>query len=119
MQMRPGRPAGLADVGDNLAGFDLLTCSDADAGAVGVEGGQPAAVVEFDIVAIAAAPAVEGVGDDDGAVGSGQDGGALGHSDVGAAVVAGLAGDRVSAVALRRGDRALHRQRPLEPSVGQ
>ena len=109
MQMRPRRPAGLADVGDDLAGFDLLACRDADARAMRIQRGQPAAVVEFDVVAVAAAPTVEGISDGHGAVGGGQDRGALGHSDVGAAVVAGLAGDRVGAVALRRGDRARHR----------
>ena len=119
MQMRPCRPAGLTDVGDDLAGFDLLACGHADARAVGVQRGQPAAVVELDVVAVAAAPTVEGVGDGDGAVGGGQDRGAFGHSDVGAAVVAGLAGDRVGAVALRRGDRARHRQRPLQGTIGQ
>ena len=119
MQMRSRRSAGLADIGDDLAGFDLLACGHADARAVGIQRGQPAAVVELDVVAIAASPTVEGVGDSDGAVGGGQDRGALGHSDVGAAVVAGLAGDRVGAVALRRGDRARHRQRPLQGTVGQ
>ena len=116
MQMRPRRPAGLADIGDDLASLDLLACGHADARAMCVQRGQPAAVVELDVVAIAAAPTVEGVGDGYGAVGGGQDRGAFGHSDVGAAVVAGLAGDRVGAVALRRGDRARHRQRPFGSS---
>ena len=80
---------------------------------------QPAAVVELDVVAVAAAPAVKGIGDGYGAVGGGQDWGTLRHGDVGAAVVAGFAGDRVGAVALRRGDRACHRQRPLQGTVGQ
>lgn len=71
MQMRPRGSAGLADVGDDLTGFDLLACRDADAGTVGVQRGQPAAVVELDVVAVAAAPAVEGVGDGHGAVGGG------------------------------------------------
>ena len=80
MQMRSRRPAGLADVGDDLAGFDLLACGDTDAGAVRIQRGQPAAVVELDVVAIAAAPTVEGVGDGYGAVGDGQDRGALGQA---------------------------------------
>lgn len=70
MQMRPRRPAGLADVGDDLAGFDLLARRDADARTVRVQRGQPAAVVELDVVAIPATPAVEGVGDGHGAIGS-------------------------------------------------
>ena len=38
MQMRPRRAAGVADVGNDLPGFDLLACGDADGLAVGVEG---------------------------------------------------------------------------------
>ena len=30
MQMRPRRAAGVADVGNDLPGFDLLACGDAD-----------------------------------------------------------------------------------------
>ena len=99
--------------------LDLLACGDADARAVRVQCRQSTAVVELDVVAITAAPTVEGVGDSDGAVGSRQDRGAFGHSDVGAAVVAGFASDRVGAVALRRGDRARHRQRPLQRAATQ
>lgn len=117
--MRPRRAAGVADVGNDLPGFDLLACGDADARAVRVQCRQSTAVVELDVVAITAAPTVEGVGDSDGAVGSRQDRGAFGHSDVGAAVVAGFASDRVGAVALRRGDRARHRQRPLQRAATQ
>src|SRR5699024_4993014 len=91
----------------------------ADARAVGVEGGQSIAVVEFDVVSVAAAPAVEGVRDGNGAVGGGQDRSAFGHGDVGAAVVADFTGDRVSAVALGRGDLARHRQRPLQGTASQ
>ena len=119
MQMRPRRAAGVADVGNDLPGFDLLACGDADARAVRVQCRQSTAVVELDVVAITAAPTVEGVGDSDGAVGSRQDRGAFGHSDVGAAVVAGFASDRVGAGALRRGDRARHRQRPLQRAATQ
>ena len=115
MQMRPRRAAGVADVGNDLPGFDLLACGDADARAVRVQCRQSTAVVELDVVATT----VEGVGDSDGAVGSRQDRGAFGHSDVGAAVVAGFASDRVGAVALRRGDRARHRQRPLQRAATQ
>lgn len=101
MQMRPRRSAGLADIGDDLAGLDLLAHRDADTGAVCVEGGQPTTVVELDVVAIAAAPTVEGIGDGHGAVGSGQDWGAFWYGNIGAAMVAGLASDWVCAVALR------------------
>lgn len=37
MQMRPRRAAGVADVGNDLPGFDLLACGDADARAVRVQ----------------------------------------------------------------------------------
>ena len=77
MQMRPGRAAGVADVGDDLPGFDLLAHRDADAGAVRVQRRQPAAVVELDVVTVAAAPAVQRVGDGHGAVGRRQERGAL------------------------------------------
>ena len=61
MQMRPRRAAGVADVGNDLPGFDLLACGDADARAVRVQCRQSTAVVELDVVAITAAPTVEGV----------------------------------------------------------
>ena len=78
MQMRPGRAAGVADVGNDLPGFDLLACGDADAGAVRVQRCQSTAVVELDVVAVAAAPAVQCIGDGHRAVGRRQDRGALG-----------------------------------------
>ena len=48
MQMRPRRAAGVADVGNDLPGFDLLACGDADARAVRVQCRQSTAVVELD-----------------------------------------------------------------------
>lgn len=50
MQMRPRRAAGVADVGNDLPGFDLLAHRDTDAGAVRVQSSQPAAVVQLDVV---------------------------------------------------------------------
>ena len=76
--MRPGRPTGLADVGNDLPRRDLLACGHADAGAVRVQRRQPAAVVELDVVTVAAAPAVQRVGDGHGAVGRRQDRRAIG-----------------------------------------
>ena len=114
MQMRPRRAAGVADVGNDLPGFDLLACGDADARAVRVQCRQSTAVVELDVVAITAAPTVEGVGDSDGAVGSRQDRGAFGHSDVGAAVVVDFPSEGIRPVAEPRGDGVALRQRPLE-----
>lgn len=101
-------------VANDLPGLHLLACGDADGLAVGVEGLQAAAVVELDVVAIAAAPTVHAVGDYDGTIGGGQDGRACGGSNVGAAVVADLAGDGIGAVAERRGNAARNRQRPLQ-----
>ena len=111
MQMRSRRPAGLADVGDDLAGFDLLACGDTDAGAVRVQSGQPAAVVQLDVVTVTAAPTVQPVGDGHCAVGSRKDRRALWHRDVGTAVVADFAGNRVGTVSLRECDCA----RPPSP----
>lgn len=45
MQMRSRRPASLTDIGDDLAGFDILACGDTDARAVRIKCCQPAAVV--------------------------------------------------------------------------
>ena len=42
MQVVPRGAAGVADVGNDLPGFDLLACGDADGLAVGVEGLQAA-----------------------------------------------------------------------------
>ena len=61
MQMRPRRAAGVADVGDHLPGLYLLALGDADLAAMGIKGLQAAAVVDLDIVAVAAAPAVKTV----------------------------------------------------------
>lgn len=43
--MRSRRPASLTDIGDDLAGFDILACGDTNARAVRIQCGQPAAVV--------------------------------------------------------------------------
>ena len=114
MQVIPCGPPCVPYVANDLPGLHLLACGDADGLAVGVEGLQAAAVVELDVVAIAAAPTVHAVGDYDGTIGGGQDGRACGGSNVGAAVVADLAGDGIGAVAERRGNAARNRQRPLQ-----
>lgn len=56
-----GSPS-VADITDDLPGLHLLVGGDADGGAVGVQCFQPAAVVDLDIIAVAAAPAVKTVG---------------------------------------------------------
>lgn len=119
MQMWPCRPPGLADIGNDFVGFDLLPCCDADARAVGVEGGQPFAVVEFDVVAVAAAPTVHTVGDHYRTVCGGKNGCAVGHGDVSASVIADFPGEGVGAVALGRGGHADHRKWPLQRAIAQ
>ena len=54
-------PPGMPDIANDLPGLHLLTGSDADGGAVGVQRFQPAAVVDLDAMAVAAAPAVKTV----------------------------------------------------------
>lgn len=78
MQVIPCGPPCVPYVANDLPGLHLLACGDADGLAVGVEGLQAAAVVELDVVAIAAAPTVHAVGDYDGTIGGGQDGRACG-----------------------------------------
>ena len=57
MQVVARGAAGVADVGDHLPGLYLLALGDADLAAMGIKGLQAAAVVDLDIVAVAAAPA--------------------------------------------------------------
>ena len=79
---------------------------------------QPAAMVDLDVIAVAAAPAVETIGNGDSSVCSGNDGCALGTGNVGAGLGAYLAGDGVHAVAELRGNRTRrNRQWPLQRSV--
>lgn len=113
MQMRSRCTSCMPHIGYNLPCLYLLTHCDTDSGTMRIQRSQSTAMVDFDVIAIASTPTVEGVGDGHGAVGSGQDRGTLGHGDVGAAVVAGFAGKRVGSIALWRGDRTRHRQRPL------
>jgi len=55
MQVVARGAAGVADVGDHLPGLYLLALGDADLAAMGIKGLQAAAVVDLDIVAVAAA----------------------------------------------------------------
>ena len=98
MQMAACCPPGMPDIANDLPGLHLLTGSDADGGAVGVQRFQPAAVVDLDVVTVTAAPAVKTVGNGDGSICGGKDGRALGTGNVGAGVGAYLAGDGVHAV---------------------
>lgn len=93
--MTAGCPAGVADIADDLPGLYLLTGSDADGRTVCVQCFQPAAVVDLDVVTVTAAPAVETVGNGDGAICGGENRRAIGAGNVGAGVGADLAGDGV------------------------
>ena len=110
MQVVPRGAAGVADVGDHLPGLHLLALGDADLTAMGIERLQAAAVVDLDVVPVAAAPAVKGVGHCDRSVRVGKNWRTLRHSNISTVVVAGFAGQRVGAVAERRG--ADHRAVP-------
>ena len=61
MQMVACNASGMANVTDDLPGLHLLTGGDADGRAVGIQRFQPAAVVDLDAMAVAAAPTVEAV----------------------------------------------------------
>ena len=98
MQMVTCDSPGVADVTDDLPGLHLLAGGDADGRAMGIQRFRPAAVVDLDVVAVTAAPAVKTVGNGDGSICGGKDGRALGTGNVGAGVGAYLAGDGVHAV---------------------
>ena len=66
---------------------------------MGIQRFQPAAVVDLNVVAVAAAPAVQTVGNGDGAICGGEDRRTLGTGNVGAGVGADFASNRVHAVA--------------------
>ena len=91
-------PPGMADIADDLSGLHLLAGGDADGRTVGVQRFQPAAVVDLDVIAVTAAPAVKTVGNGDGSICGGEDWRTLGTGNVGAGVGADLAGDGVHAV---------------------
>ena len=62
MQMTSGCSSRMPYISNHLTGFYLLPCDGTNAGAMGIEGGKSAAVVDFDMVPITAAPTVGGVG---------------------------------------------------------
>ena len=51
----------MTDIADNLPSLHLLTGGDADTGTMGIQCFQPTAVVDLDVVAVAAAPTVKTV----------------------------------------------------------
>ena len=113
MQMAACHPPGVTNIANDLPGLHLLA-GDADGRTVGIQRLRPAAMVDLDVIAVAASPAVKTIGDGDSSVCSGEDGCALGTGNVGASVGAYLAGDRVNTVAELRGNCTRNRQRPLQ-----
>ena len=99
MQMAPCCPPGMPDIANDLPGLHLLTVGDADGRTVCIQSFQPAAVVDLDVIAVTAAPAVKTIGNSDDAVCGGEDRRSLGTGNVGAGVGADFAGDGVHAVA--------------------
>lgn len=104
----------MPNITNDLPGLNLLTGGDADGRTVGIQCFQPAAVVDLNVIAVAAAPAVKAVGNSDHAISGGKDWCTLGTGDVGARVGTDLTGDGVHAMAELRGDRTRNRQRPLQ-----
>ena len=92
-------PPGMPDISDDLSGLYLLTGGDADGRAVGVQRFQPAAVVDLDVIAVAAAPAVKTIGNGDSSVCGGEDRRTLGTGNVGAGVGTDLVGDGINTIA--------------------
>ena len=114
MQVTARRPPGVTHIADNLPGLHLLTGGDADGRTVGVQCFQPAAVVDLDVVAVAAAPTVKTIGNGYDAVCRSKNRRTLGTGNVGAGVGADFAGDGVYAMSELRGNSPRNRQRPLQ-----
>src|ERR1700733_9921706 len=81
MQVRTEAVTGAAAVPDDVALRNRLAGRDRERALVGVAGGEPAAVVDAGVVAVAAAAGL-GLGEDHGAVGGGADRGAFRDGDV-------------------------------------
>ena len=101
MEVGSGRPSGGTGEGDHIPGLHRLTYPRQQLGAVAVQGGESAAVVDHHIVAVAA-PVIgrHGHGPRQG----GADGGSGGYRQIYPRVAPPLAGEGVAAVAKLRGD---------------
>ena len=99
MQMVTRNPPGVFDITNDLTRLHLLAGGDADGRTVGVQRFQPAAVVDLNVVTVAAAPTVKTVGNGNCSVHDGENRRTLGTGNVGAGVGADLTGDGVHAVA--------------------
>ena len=99
MQMVSCNPPGMPDIADDLSGLHLLTGGDADGRTVGVQRFQSAAVVDLNVVTVAAAPTVKTIGNGDDAICGGKDWRPFGTGNVGAGVGTDLAGDGINTIA--------------------
>lgn len=104
----------MPDIANDLPGLHLLTGSYTDGRTVCIQSFQPSAVIDLDVIAVAAAPAVKAIGNSDHAICGGENRRTLGTGNVGAGVGAYLAGDGVHAVTKLRSNRTRDRQRPLQ-----
>lgn len=94
-----------AHVSNHLALLYLLARCDGDGQTVCIQCFHPAAVVQLDMIPVAAAPRVSSVGNSHSTVCRREDGRALWGRDVCSAVIAHLSCERVLPVTKRRGDR--------------
>ena len=99
MQVATCHPTGVTHIADDLSGLYLLAGGDTDGGAVGVQRFQPAAVVDLNVVAVAAAPTVKTVGNGDDAVCGSEDRRTLGAGNVGAGMGTDCASDGINTIA--------------------
>ena len=96
----------------HLALLYLLARSYTDGRTMRIKGFQPIAMIDLDVVAVAAAPGVNTVGDGHCAGCSRQDLGAVGSCDVSAVMVVDLPSKRIFPIAKGRRDGEGLRQRP-------
>ena len=114
MQMVTRNPPGVSDITNDLTRLHLLAGGDANRRTVGVQRFQPAAVVDLDVVAVAAAPTVEAVGNGNSSVRGSKNRRAFVVGNVGAGVGTDLTSDWVNAVAKLRGNRIRNGEQPLQ-----
>ena len=107
-------PPGVTHIADDLPRLQLLTGGDADGRTVCIQRFKPAAVVDLDVVAVAAAPTVKTIGNGDGSICGGEDWRTLGAGNVGAGMGANRTGDGVYPVSELRGNRTRNGDRPLQ-----
>ena len=107
-----------ANKANHLALLHLLTWRHTDGLTVGIKSFQPVAVIDFDVVAVAATPGVDAVSDGHCAGCSRQDLSPVGGSDVGAVVVFNLPGERILPIPEGRRDGEGLRQRPRQHPDG-